>query len=115
VVAQAAEWVRLREPDADLKGASLSALHAPWPLLQRIDVVLDGGADAFADTDRLQSREPYIARIAGLEERCGPFSTTVRVPVSIRSVPRYSNAGERGSSVAFWARGPGVAGPDVEV
>ena len=27
---------------------------------------------------------------------CGPFSITVRIPVSALSVPRYSNAGERG-------------------
>src|SRR5258708_2374810 len=38
------------------------------PLLQGVDGVLNRRADALADADRLQSREPEIPRIAGLEE-----------------------------------------------
>src|SRR5712691_798753 len=53
--------------------ASLSAAErASGGLLQRVDVVLNRGADALADADRLESCEPDVPRIAGLEERCDP-------------------------------------------
>jgi hypothetical protein len=34
--------------------------------------ILNRGADALADADRLQPCEPDVPRIAGLEERCDP-------------------------------------------
>src|SRR5260221_9093340 len=59
------------------------------------------------------NRPPTICTIVRVP--CGPFSTTVRVPVSARSRPRYSKTGARGVGMALSFLEASALGTLVEV